>query len=287
MAVFISSAGEQGRKVAGAFREWLPRMLPGIDVSADTRDEKPGEAGLPALLSQLEKASLCLLFLTPQNVRSPWMYFEAGAMAGKKHGPKIVPYLAGVSGSYLMAGPLSQFSWVDGSRQGTWSLLRALNREMPEPRDEAELEHDFSNTWGWVKRELDSALTEGHDPSDAPGLEVQPLLGVYQLTPQSKRLLVEASQDRHGVVLMVRTMGGLIVQANGKQLVEAAAPRVEAGWQAAVRLLLQVGLLEPRGAKGEVFALTAEGYRVADGLSERTPAPERADASSAGGAAVA
>ena len=65
---------------------------------------------------------------------------------------------------------------------------------------------------------------------------------------------------------MVRTSSGLMVQTNGKQLADRQNPRSEALWRAAVRQLVQYGLLEARGHKGEVFGVTAEGYRVADDL---------------------
>jgi hypothetical protein len=79
-------------------------------------------------------------------------------------------------------------------------------------------------------------------------------------------LLLEAAQDRSGVLLVVATDGGLVVQTNGKQLATPGDPRSEAQWKGAVKELVGLGLLESQGSKGELFRLTDMGYVLADEL---------------------
>ncbi len=88
-----------------------------------------------------------------------------------------------------------------------------------------------------------------------------------KLSTEAAGLLSEVANDRHGHVLKVRTMGGLTVQTNGKSFGKRGEGRSEALWDAAVVELRDKGLLEDRGQKGEVFAMTNEGYRVADLLA--------------------
>lgn len=88
------------------------------------------------------------------------------------------------------------------------------------------------------------------------------------LSNQAKRLLLEATQDPDGIVLKVRSDFGLTILTNGQDLVDSQQPRDTARWQAALQELCDVGLLQDRGRKGEVFAVTDEGYRVADLLRE-------------------
>ena len=54
------------------------------------------------------------------------------------------------------------------------------------------------------------------------------------LTEEAKTLIVEAAQDKHGVVMRLHTFGGATVQTNEKQFVEQGNPRSEAAWEAAV-----------------------------------------------------
>ncbi len=97
-------------------------------------------------------------------------------------------------------------------------------------------------------------------------LITEALKPVYRLSAEADTLLREAAADPHGRVMMARTRSGLFVQTNKRQFTEQMSARSEATWQGAVRELLQKGLLENAGSKGEVFRVTTEGYRAADDL---------------------
>ncbi len=269
MDVILSWSGTQSRMVAKAFREWLGSVLPGIKPWISTEDIAVGTRWFPSLMTQLETTATCILCLTPRNVRSPWLYFEAGAIAGKRDGALVCSYLVGVSGSQLMAGPLSQFQWAEANKEGTWKLLRDINRRLATPHSETLLEGNFDTKWPLLKRSLDIALTEDVGSDGNTGIETLPVKDRYELTAEAEKLLLEASQDKGGDVFMTRTARGFGVNTNGKQLAELNDARCEASWRAAIRLLLQARLLESRGTKGESFAVTAEGYRIADELRSK------------------
>jgi len=93
---------------------------------------------------------------------------------------------------------------------------------------------------------------------------VAPSKQIPVLSEEAKRLLVEASQDKHGVIMKLNTLGGTTVQTNEKQFAEQGNPRSEAAWQAAVDELENHVLIQDRAMKGEVYFMTHEGYRVAD-----------------------
>lgn len=85
-----------------------------------------------------------------------------------------------------------------------------------------------------------------------------------KLSDAARNLLVEAAKDRSGTIICVAVIGGYHVQTNGKDFVERGNPRSEALWRGAVSELRNGGLIEDRGHNEEVFAITDEGYRVAD-----------------------
>lgn len=89
------------------------------------------------------------------------------------------------------------------------------------------------------------------------------------LSEEARHLLVEASKDSQGVVLMTKTMHGLVLQANNMQLVDGTNARVEAAYREAVKELVSRKFLEARGEKGEVFAVTHDGWRLADNLCKQ------------------
>jgi len=100
------------------------------------------------------------------------------------------------------------------------------------------------------------------------GLIVSAVLSGTTLSDEAKRLLVAAA-DSDGTVMRVLVMEGTIIQAGGQQMAEMGDRRDEARWEAALQELVERGLLEPRGHKGEVFAVTNRGYEQADILKQK------------------
>lgn len=89
-----------------------------------------------------------------------------------------------------------------------------------------------------------------------------------RLSSDARELLREAAKDPNGTVLATETFGGASVETNGRDFVERGNPRSEARWRQAVRDLTHEGHLEQRDLNGEVSAVTASGYRLADSLGQ-------------------
>lgn len=89
-----------------------------------------------------------------------------------------------------------------------------------------------------------------------------PLLAA--LTAEARELLVQAAQDPSGEIMRTRSMQGLTIQSNGRVFTESGDPRSEAKWEAALRLLVELGLTQDLGYKSEIFRLTDLGYQTAD-----------------------
>jgi hypothetical protein len=267
MDVILSWSGIQSRKVAEVLNDWLKDVLPGIKPWISTEDISKGTAWFPALLGRLEVARLCIICITPENVRSPWLYFEAGAIAGKGTDTRVCSYLIGVEPSQLSGGPLGHFQCTAADKTDTWKLVKDINKHLQSgAHNELLLEANYETKWPRLKQALDSVLAEYKDVSvhEVPASEA--LRTVYQLSGEAIRLLLATVSDPRGVVHAYRSMHGFHIEVSGKQLANPQDARAAATWQGAIRQLLHNGLLEDRGTKGEVFGLTAEGYRVADEL---------------------
>ncbi|OLU22962.1 hypothetical protein BVH03_22190 [Pseudomonas sp. PA15(2017)] len=88
------------------------------------------------------------------------------------------------------------------------------------------------------------------------------------LSEAAKILIKQASKDAYGKVMTMEAIGSSLVQTNGKQFVHGDDPRETAKWFGAVRELVKAGYLLPKGAKGQVFDVTALGYEYADTLPD-------------------
>lgn len=92
----------------------------------------------------------------------------------------------------------------------------------------------------------------------------QPPSPIPLMTEEAKELLVAAAEDSAGQVVRLPHFGGLLVHASGREFSTEGDPRSEAIWEGAIRELETLGLIEDRGYKREVFAVTREGFRVVD-----------------------
>jgi hypothetical protein len=111
---------------------------------------------------------------------------------------------------------------------------------------------------------LNLSLFEGFEKTDADHVA-----GV-NLSPEARKLLIEASQDLDGIVIYTRTFNGTDFQTNKKKLCQDQSARSVARWKSALDTLITYGLLEERDHEGMVFALTDRGFEVADLLSDNT-----------------
>ena len=86
-----------------------------------------------------------------------------------------------------------------------------------------------------------------------------------QLSENAKELLVEATADKHGMIVRTRTMGGASIHTNRKSFGEMGNRRSEARWEQSLRELLNQGFIEDPKGQGNVFEVTHKGFGIADG----------------------
>jgi len=79
MSVFICWSGARSHAVAKAVRTLLKEMEVGEAFVSDHIDK--GAAWFASILDELQQAKVGIVCLTSENLRSPWMHFEAGALA--------------------------------------------------------------------------------------------------------------------------------------------------------------------------------------------------------------
>ena len=99
----------------------------------------------------------------------------------------------------------------------------------------------------------------------------QPPPATPPMSNEAKELLVAAAGDPTGRLMRIRHLGGLIVQASGRNFAKEGDARSEARWEGVIKELEGLDYVEDRGYKREVFAVTDEGFRVADLLRSSQP----------------
>jgi hypothetical protein len=153
--VFISWSGEQSKHVATALRELLPDILQGVDPWMSEHDIAVGSRWLSELITQLSEVQLGIICLTPENLSTSWLLFEAGAIAKSIAEARVIPYRLSVS-STDVAFPLAQFQGVDADKAGTHKLIRTLNMSCDMPIPDERLERMFGRWWPDFSSRLNS-----------------------------------------------------------------------------------------------------------------------------------
>ena len=149
MKVFISWSGSSSRDVARAVTRWLPLMLPEVDPWFSDQDIQPGDRWSVSLQDALTKSDFGVLCVTPANVESAWLLFEAGAISRAGQAGAIVPLLFGLSPADLPA-PLREFQATAATREGLWRLCQKLNDNLQRRIDGQALEKSFRKHWPWL-----------------------------------------------------------------------------------------------------------------------------------------
>ncbi len=96
MKVFIGWSGEQSREIGEAFRNWLPAVLQAVKPYFSPDDIATGARWESEISRELGETKIGLLILTPDSLTSPWLLFEAGALAKSMEKARVCHVLFGV-----------------------------------------------------------------------------------------------------------------------------------------------------------------------------------------------
>jgi TIR domain len=125
--VFISWSGALSRDVAVALRDWLPSVIQVVEPYVSSEDIDPGARWSTDIAVQLEDTDFGILCVTRDNVETPWLNFEAGALSKSVETSRVVPFLVDLGPSDIPRGPLAQFQAVRPTRTGILRLIRGIN----------------------------------------------------------------------------------------------------------------------------------------------------------------
>ena len=153
MKVFISWSGEISGKVARILRDWLPYVIPSIEPYVSTEDITKGARWNNEISKELDTASFGILCVTKDNVNSPWLNFEAGALSKSlemKSSNQVCPFLFGIAPKDIISGPLQQFQATSYNKEDLWRLVKSLNSANEKKVRENERLKEVFNVW-WPK----------------------------------------------------------------------------------------------------------------------------------------
>lgn len=157
MDVFISWSGERSKQVARGLRDWLTDPLQAVRPWMSGVDIEPGTRWSAQIAAALASMRVGILCVTPDNQLSPWLTFEAGALAKALDDSFLIPYLIDFAGVPLSNGPLTQFQYLQADEVGTRTLVSTINARMQVPLDKDRLDKAFRMHWPSLRPTLESS----------------------------------------------------------------------------------------------------------------------------------
>jgi predicted nucleotide-binding protein len=140
--------------MAAALRDWLPGVLQSIEPWLSSEDTPLGSRWATDIALVLQNVDVGILCLTRENLNSPWLLYEAGALSKRLKGSLLCPYTLDLSPSDIL-GPLAQFQCAQANREDTYQLLRTLNSFGSKTQlSDSVLERVFEANWPWLEERI-------------------------------------------------------------------------------------------------------------------------------------
>lgn len=223
MKIFISWSGERSRQVAEALRTWLPTVLAGsVECFVSSQDIRRGDRGMDVIAAELRDRDFGIVVLTKDNMTSPWINFEAGALGKSLGVGKVAPVLLDITRADV-EGPISQFqNSLLTDREDMRQFIRDLATMTPGIPEES-VDALFGVKWPELERAIDRAV--GVDsPTTSRSIDsmLEEVLEHVRSLRRMRRPVVIDEQDEHKrksrIAFMARQHGGDVANIEGRSL---------------------------------------------------------------------
>ncbi len=167
MKVFIMWSGKSSKIVAEALWRLLRVVVQGPEYFLSSTSIEKGALWDDALGTELEETHFGIACLTAENLTSPWIHFEAGAIAKTGREARVFPYLVGLREANLK-GPLTRFQATLATEKDTFRLVEAINGTWRDGKQNPldVLEDAFAGQWQKLENAIKQA-EETVEPSPA------------------------------------------------------------------------------------------------------------------------
>lgn len=162
MKIFISWSGDQSKAIASALNDWLPLIIQAVEPFYSPEIEK-GARWSDELDRVLEGTRFGIICLTPDNLKSHWIHYEAGALSKTKDA-MIWTFLYNLNPSDIIP-PLSKFQHTTPEKDDFFNLVKTINNRLKDvdgkPLQENHLRSIFDAFWGKLMGKLDEVKEIG------------------------------------------------------------------------------------------------------------------------------
>jgi len=147
MKVFISWSGDQSRQLAEVMHWWLPHVLQFTKPYFSPEDIGKGKRWNNEISRELGQSQIGIIAMTEENLTSPWIMFEAGAISKVVDESLVCSIVFGINKTDLV-GPLASFQAIAFNKDEVRELLVTINKAAKEATLlERSLDEQFDMWW--------------------------------------------------------------------------------------------------------------------------------------------
>lgn len=161
MRIFISWSGELSREVATILHKYIPLMIQGVDAFMSQHNLESGSRWSIELAKELDQTNFGIICLTQDNLNSPWILFEAGALS-KHFDGRICGILVGDLKPSYVTGPLAQFQHRFFNETEIRALFNDINSKTEKSISEHNLSIIFDHWWSIISGEYEKIKHSSH-----------------------------------------------------------------------------------------------------------------------------
>ena len=200
-SVFLAWSGSVSQKMAGLLKDYLPLFVRNIDIFM-SEDITKGKRWHTEIANALGSTKFGILCLTPENLASEWIHFEAGALSKTiDDSTHVCPLLLDVKKSDLKE-PLASFHATLFDKEEFKKLVKALSHACGDSLEEGQFNRLMEALWPEIdqstkslKAELAETRRKIGKPEDAkPKLDLLLEEVVVRIREQGRLLATLAEQ---------------------------------------------------------------------------------------------
>ncbi len=184
MKIFLSWSGSRSKRVAEILKEWLRFVFHNIEPWMSSEDIGKGKRWSPEIAQALEDVKVGIICLTKENLKRPWLLFEAGALSKIMKDSLVCTFLLDVEQADIgNDNPLSQFQATKNSKDDILVLLKTINEAYGKDKlDEKILVLTFERFWGDFETKISSITVSQIEEEKLPVRKDRELLNEILVT---------------------------------------------------------------------------------------------------------
>ena len=198
MKVFISWSGELSKEIAEILRQWIPGVIQAVKPYYSPDDITKGTRWNSEISKELDLSKIGIICLTKENIESPWIMFEAGALSKNLEKSKVCPLLFGIEPSDIK-GPLVQFQAAKFSKKEIKKVIKMMNDELDGSNLATDvLDNVFEMWWPKLEEQITKALEKARNGNTSDLRSERDLL--EEVLTLTRRLTIDRRRQSRGTV---------------------------------------------------------------------------------------